>query len=174
MNKYSIAGLLLIFVILEACRPAQPVPKPRGYFKVELPQKRYTTFERDDFPYRFEYPVYGRITQDTQLIAEEQSPYWINIEFKDLDAALYLSYKPITAQQPFHKLVEESYKLSYAHDVRADYIKTPEFRTPNHLVGVFYHVAEMQLPLTSSSSRIPSGISFAAPYISIQRLMQIP
>lgn len=125
---------------LASCRPAVPVPKPRGYFRIDLPQHAYKTFDSTGFPFRFEYPVYGTITQDLQLNKEERSPYWLNVEFKDMGAAIYISYKSITPQEPLSKLVEESYRLSYAHDIRADYIKTPEFRTGNGLTGVFYSV----------------------------------
>jgi gliding motility-associated lipoprotein GldD len=84
--------------------------------------------------------VYGKISQDANLNKEENAPYWLNVEFPDIGATIYLSYKPVTAQEPLSKLIEQSYKLSYAHDIRADYIKNPEFKTKNGLTGVFYSV----------------------------------
>jgi gliding motility-associated lipoprotein GldD len=64
----------------------------------------------------------------------------LNVEFKELGATIYLSYKPVTVEEPLSKLIEQSYKLSYAHDIRADYIKSPQFKTKNGLTGVFYSV----------------------------------
>jgi len=117
------------------------VPKPRGYFKFDLPARHaYQQFDSATFPYSFEYPVYARITQDTNLIKEDHAPYWINIYFPDLNATIYLSYKIISTDTPLQKLIADSYKMSYAHDIRADYIKTPQFTTPNGLAGVFYNV----------------------------------
>jgi gliding motility-associated lipoprotein GldD len=139
--SYKIFTLpLLCAVLFCACRPSTPVPKPRGYYRIELPQHAYHNFDSTAFPFRFEYPVYGKISQDANLNKEEQAPYWLNVEFPDMGATIYLSYKPITAQEPLSKLIEQSYKLSYAHDIRADYIKSPEFKTKNGLTGVFYSV----------------------------------
>ncbi len=123
-----------------ACRPTQPVPKPKGYFKVDLPQKAYQTFDSASFPYTFEYPVYGVITKEASFSNKEENPYWINIYVPKLDATIYVSYKAITSNEPLDKLIEDSYRLSYAHDVKADYIKSPEFTTPNGLTGIFYNV----------------------------------
>ncbi len=131
---------LLTGTLFCACRPSTPVPKPRGYFRIELPQHVYTTFDSAAFPFRFAYPVYGTISQDLSLNKEENSPYWLNVEFPEMNAAIYLSYKSITEAEPLKRLIDESFKLSYAHDIRADYIKTPPFRTANGLTGVSYNV----------------------------------
>lgn len=131
---------MALVVSIAACRPAQPVPKPKGYYKLDLPQHNYQTFDSLGFPYSFEYPTYGIITKEHTFNNKEENPYWINIYVPSLDATIYLSYKTITAKEPLDKLIEDSYRLSYAHDVRADYIKSPEFTTPNGLTGVFYNV----------------------------------
>lgn len=142
MRYYKIiifAFLLLITVT--ACRPKVSVPKPKAYFKIELPRHEYRLFDSSFFPFQFEYPVYGEITQDVELAKKENSPYWINVHFKDMDATIYLSYKAITYEEPLNRLINESYKLSSSHNVRADYIKsTPEFITPNGLTAVYYTV----------------------------------
>jgi len=131
---------LALLCLLAACRPTAPVPKPRGYFRYELPEHAYQRFDSASFPFSFEYPVYGRITEDTELNREEKAPYWINVTFPEWDATIYLSYKAITPSNTLDQLVAESFNLSSKHDVRADYIKTPEFRTRNGLRGVFYNV----------------------------------
>ncbi|WP_157977073.1 gliding motility lipoprotein GldD [Taibaiella helva] len=133
-------GIAMLLLTMSACRPSVPVPKPRGYYRIELPEHAYRTFDSAGFPFRLEYPVYGHIGQDANLNKEEHAPYWINIEFPEMNATIYLSYKPVTTAEPLAKLVEESYKLSYAHDIRADYINTPRFRTRNGLSGVAYNV----------------------------------
>lgn len=141
MSHLKIFALaLLAGTTLYSCRPSTPVPKPRGYFRIELPQHAYTTFDSAGFPFRFDYPVYGKVSQDLDLNKEEHSPYWLNVEFPDMNAAIYVSYKSITEAEPLDRLIDESFKLSYAHDIRADYIKTPPFRTANGLTGVSYNV----------------------------------
>lgn len=140
MSYIKLWPAVLAMLSLAACRPATPVPKPRGYYKIELPEHAYKAFDSTGYPFTFDYPVYGVISRDLQLNKEEHAPYWINVDFPGLGASIYISYKSISAQEPLEKLKEESYKLSYAHDIRADYIKTPEFRTQHGLNGVFYYV----------------------------------
>lgn len=133
--------ILICTIALIGCRPNSPTPKPKGYFKLDLPDKHeYQTFDDPNFPFTFEYPVYGKITQDTNLVLQENADGWLNVSFKDYKATIYLSYKPISDVYPFGRLVNESFTLSYKHDKKADYIKTSDIVTPNDLKGVVYQV----------------------------------
>lgn len=132
--------LLLILITFSACRPDEPTPKPRGYYRIDLQDKAYTTFDSAGFPYSFRYPVYGRITQDTNLIKQEGEPYWVNIYIPSYDATIYLSYKTITSSASLDQLVNESFRLTNAHNVKADYIKSPLIETPQGYTGVMYSV----------------------------------
>lgn len=140
-KQYIILFVILLAAGLGACRPYTPTPKKKGYFRLDLPTEHsYQKFTDSNFPFEFEYPNYAKITQDTNLVAEEDAPYWINISFIDYNATIYLSYKPLTIQDNIQKLVDESYRLSYGHDRRADYIATNEFTTPHNLYGMNYQV----------------------------------
>lgn len=132
---------LLISSLFFACRPSNPIPKPNGYFKINLPEEHiYQTFDSLNFPYSFEYPIYARITQDSNLIKRENEPYWVNVYFPDLDATIYLSYSALKEKDNLDNLIAASYKMSFAHDIKADYIKTPPFETPNGLYGILFNV----------------------------------
>lgn len=134
---------IFIFLILigTACRPEVPTPKPKGFFKIDLPtQHTYQKFEDKSFPFSFEYPTYAKISQDTNLVLQEHAPYWININFIDYNATIYLSYKHITSKDSLSKAIDDSYRLSFKHDKRAEYINTKEFKTVNNLYGINYLV----------------------------------
>lgn len=138
-------GLLLLMLLSSlffvSCRPEMPIPKPRGYVRIDMPEDRnYIEFNDVKFPYSFKYSDMGNISQDTQLVVEEQSPYWLNIEYPKYNATIYLSYKEITSEQTFDQLLEESFKLSYKHDIKADFIHSPDFITENGLLGIYYDV----------------------------------
>ena len=63
-------------------------PKPKGYFKIDYPQKTYVAFNQPDYPYAFEYPAYGKVIKDSTFfdtIAE--NPYWINVDFPEIGRA---------------------------------------------------------------------------------------
>jgi gliding motility-associated lipoprotein GldD len=133
---------LLLLLAFAACRPDTYVPKPRGYYRVVLPKHAYQTFNEPEFPYTFEYPVYGRIMRDTAFGGQKpENPYWINIDFPSLGSTIYLSYKVIDAAHPFEKLLDDAHELSYtAHGKKADYINTPSFNNGHNVQGIFYTV----------------------------------
>lgn len=139
MTKKIISILLLS--VLMACGEDEYVPKPRGYYQIYLPEKEYTIFDKADYPYSFEYPVYGSIEKDTLFFNEKtENPWWINVNIKELGGKIYLSYKEINATHPLPKLLEDSYQMSHYHTKRADYINEPEFHTPNNVHGIYYDV----------------------------------
>ncbi len=140
LMKYIISILIIMSMVSGACRPGVYSPKPRGYFQTDFPEKVYQLFDSATYPFAFKYPVYGVITRDTNMNREEHQPYWINVDFPSLNATIFLSYKRISPAEPLDKLIAESYRMSYAHDVKADYIKSPEFETTNGLRGVVYAV----------------------------------
>ncbi|HRP89179.1 MAG TPA: hypothetical protein PKX92_03990 [Edaphocola sp.] len=139
---FKYLGVLLIgLTFLASCKPDQPMPKPRAYFKIDIPEKgNLKTFDSLGFPYSFQYPSYGFITQDEKLVTEEQQPYWVNVAIPSLNATIYLSYKTITENRNLMDLVNESYKLTDAHKKKADFIEATEIVTPNGLNGMFYTV----------------------------------
>lgn len=139
MTRKIISILLLAFLM--ACGEDEYTPKPRGYYQIYLPDKEYTSFDKPDYPYSFEYPVYGTIEKDTLFFNEKtENPWWININFKDLGGKVYISYKEINSLHPLSKLLEDSYQMSHYHTKRADYINEPEFHTANQVHGIYYEV----------------------------------
>jgi gliding motility-associated lipoprotein GldD len=133
--------------------------KPKGYFKIDFPERRYVKFEQPGFPYSFEYPVYANIVQDsTYFDYTPENPYWRNIDFKQFNCKLFLSYKVIGGkaiyrkQLPdgtvkdsaginiFDKMVTDAFNLTYKNDVVATKIDDSLIHTPNGISGVFFKV----------------------------------
>lgn len=117
LNSY----LLLLFVFLFSCNSA-PVPKPKGYFKIDFPEKRYVLFDQPGYPYTFEYPVYGKVVKDSTFFDDQpENEYWINIDFPGFDGRLHMSYKLIGPNQ-FSKLVDDAFKMTSKHTLKASSI----------------------------------------------------
>lgn len=133
--------LLLATTLFFACRPATYTPRPRGFARIDTPQHAYKLFDSAGFPYRFEMPAYGYInrSQDMNQMKGE-NPYWVNIELPQFAGRIYLSYKRISARQPLDTLLHDAYEMSYAHDVRADYINAPTFTNKYGVQGMLYEV----------------------------------
>jgi gliding motility-associated lipoprotein GldD len=127
----------LTFVVI-SCNSAYS-PKPRGYFRIELPKHEYQSFSRPEFPYSFEYPVYGNIIRDTAFFGDKpENPYWINVDFPRFHARIYISYKQVEGN--FDKLREDAYKMTYKHTYKASSIEDSLISTPQGVHGIFFNV----------------------------------
>ena len=144
MNFKPIYLLLLAIGIhgFQGCDEETYTPKPRGYFKVALPEKEYTLFTREGYPYQFEYPVYSVIEKDSLFFREKtENPWWININIESLNAKVYISYKEINAQNPLINLLNDSYNMSHYHSKKANSISEKDvFHTANNVHGLYYKV----------------------------------
>ncbi len=134
---------LLTFVFLfAACQQQGHTPKPRGYFRIDLPERQYRLFDSAGYPYTFEYPVYANVVKDSLFFGEEtENPWWINIEFPQFNGKIYMSYKVIGKKNALDELINDAFKLSYKHTYKAESIEEEAFTTPNGVSGLYYQVA---------------------------------
>ncbi len=139
-NKYSAAfAVLLTLFVIYSCNGDYTV-KPRGYFKITLPEHQYQLFDREGYPYTFEYPVYADVVKDTLFFDEEpENPWWINIDFPGLNGRIYISYKEV-GKNSFDKLVDDAFKLTYKHTSRASNIQDSVIYTPEGVTGLYFWV----------------------------------
>ena len=114
MNR-TIVIAFLIFVIATSCEQAYS-PKPRGYFRIELPEKKYQSFDTT-FPYTFDYPVYAEIVPDPHSPNEK---YWINLNYLPFNATLYISYKHVDGN--LIQYLEDAHKMVIKHIPKVDAI----------------------------------------------------
>ena len=137
--KTSFFCFLLLF-FASACN-SDYVPQPRGYFKIDFPEKKYQRFDRPGYPYTFEYPTYAQIVQDTLFFeAKPENPYWINVDFPQFGSRIHLSYKEI-GRNKFDSLVNDAFTLSYKqHTYKASAIEPVPFETDNNISGVFFNL----------------------------------
>ncbi|MBT5273793.1 MAG: gliding motility lipoprotein GldD, partial [Flavobacteriales bacterium] len=87
-------------------------PKPRAFFKINLPQKDYLKTVID-CPFEFNVPSYSDLV-------EVNKNCFYNLEFIHQNAILHLTYLPLEENLQEH--TEESRSLAYKHDVMADAI----------------------------------------------------
>ena len=141
--------LLAVFVQFSGCKKVY-VPKPRGYYKIEFPEKSYQKSTLK-LPYQFEYPDYAKLEPDTLGFAE---PYWVNIDIPLNKAKIHLSYKPLTGN--LQALSEESRELVYKHAIKAFAINETFYEDDTKKVyGILYEIkgnaaSPMQFELTDS------------------------
>ncbi len=142
--KHLPLKIFLVFsiVFLSACNSDYTVGKKRGYFKIDFPAKAYQKFDQPGYPYTFEYPEYADIAKDTTFFdSKPESPWWINIDFPQFFARVYVSYKEI-GRNKFDSLVNDAFQLSYKqHTYKASAIEDSVMVTPNDIHGVYFTLA---------------------------------
>jgi gliding motility-associated lipoprotein GldD len=132
-----------LFVItvsfITACKQT-PVNKPKGYYKIDFPKKGYQLFDKEGYPYSFEYPVYATVVKDSSFFGEEtENPWWVNIDFPTLQGKIYISYKQI-GRYKIDTLLKHSFKLSDAHSSKASYKEDSLIHTSNNAHGLFFQL----------------------------------
>ena len=138
MRLKIFSSLLLISLVAISCN-SEYTPRPRGYFKIDLPTKAYKSFDQAGYPYTFEYPVYGNVIKDSLFFDQHpENPYWINIDFPTFNGRIHLSYKEI-GKNTFDSLVKDAFEMYYKqHTYRASAIQPEQFTTSNGSSGVYF------------------------------------
>lgn len=147
--------LLTVFV---SCDDKTYQPKPKGYFRIDLPEKEYVSLDSMKY-YSFEHPVYSKITPD-YLSPEEKE--WVNVEFPSFKGTIHISYKNV--DNNIEKYLEDSYYMMTKHISRAMGIRDSVVANPERKVyGLVYFLegegvaSPLQFYLTDSVNHFMRG-----------------
>ncbi|HKL07991.1 MAG TPA: gliding motility lipoprotein GldD [Bacteroidales bacterium] len=132
-----IIGILffVVSIISSGCN-RNYTPKPRGYIRIDLPEKNYIQ-HKTDCPYTFLYPSYTTIEKDSSRLSES---CWININYINLGGKIHISYKDVNNN--IGQILEDTRNLAYKHTIKADAITERVFVKPEQNVyGTVYEIA---------------------------------
>jgi len=152
MNKILLISLLLT-ALATGCG-YHPVPKPFGYFRIDLPKPEYVRCDTT-LPFSFE------IQKQAVLKLNPDGKYWMDIHYPDLNATIHCSYK--TVQNNVEELADDARRLVLKHRVMADDISESFYSNREHRVyGHFYNLtgnvaSVAQFTLTDSTSHFIFG-----------------
>ena len=157
MNYKFLCFLAIVFLLASSCGDSY-IPKPRGYFRIDFPEKNYQAFDTT-FPYTFEYPVYTKIFPDSSTLTE---PFWINIVYPAFHAQVHISYKAL--RDNLKDYLEDSRTLVNKHIPKANSISQREYSdTINRVFGLVYDIkgseaaSTCQFYLTDSTTHFLRG-----------------
>jgi gliding motility-associated lipoprotein GldD len=159
MKFIKSALAIVCLILLAACVNRDYSPKPRGFFRIDFPEKSYQSYQTD-CPFTFEYPKYATIEADRTSDAQS---CWINVQFPQFKGTLHLSYQPITSRQNFMELVEDARTFAFKHTIKATAIDEGIIHYPEHRIhGIFYTIdgnaaSSLQFFLTDSSKNYLRG-----------------
>jgi gliding motility-associated lipoprotein GldD len=156
----AVIALLMLSLLLSfsSCEDPTYIPKPRGYFRLDLPKKQYRILD-SIYPYTFEYPSYSIIENDNEPGAEK---YWVNLCFYKFKGTVHFTYRKLDGN--LDKLVEDSRSFAMKHIPKADNIETQIISNPERKVfGLVYDIkgsgvaSTYQFYLTDSTENFLRG-----------------
>ena len=150
--------LLLVMLVLGSCGSRHPQPKPRGYFRIDLPEKQYVRLDTMRH-YSFDYPVYSTITPD-YLSPDEKD--WANVEFPSFTGTIHLSYKAVNNN--LREYLEDAYTMITKHITKATGIRdSVVINRDRRVYGLVYFLdgegvaSPLQFYLTDSTNHFMRG-----------------
>lgn len=154
----NILTFLAVMTTLFSCADNSQQPKPRGYFRIDLPEKQYVTLDTMRH-YSFEYPTYAKITPDHFSLDEKD---WANVEFPSFKGTVHISYKNVNGN--LSEYLEDSYLMITKHIVKATGIRdSVVINKEKNVYGLVYFLegegvaSPLQFYLTDSTEHFIRG-----------------
>lgn len=158
MRNLVLIGLFIVYSQIAACG-SDYSPKPRGYFKIDFPEKKYQEY-KEACPFSFDYPVYASIILDTK---KDAKPCWMDVYYPDFNGRIHLSYQSFSNKKQFDQLVEDARTFAFKHTVKATAIDEAVISYPERKVyGIYYSIdgntaSSVQFFLTDSTKNYIRG-----------------
>lgn len=152
--------ILLTFITVSSCGD-DPIPKPKGYLRLEYPKAEYKTHNQE-LPFTFD----KNILSDTirfKPLKDDVNSFGLNIEYKKLKGTIYLTYKAIDGKARLIKYLKNAQKFTQEHTKKADAIEEVVWENPvNKVYGMFYEVggnaaSQSQFYVTDSTNHFLTG-----------------
>jgi len=134
------------------------MPKPRGYFRIELPQQKYRSYES-------ECPLTMDVSQGAQmeLFRDRKSPdsCWFNIYYPKLNARVHCSYIEVNGR--LNSLIDDAYGFAAKHEMKASALRrTKVADSARKVYGIVYDIegdaaSSLQFFLTDSTDHFLRG-----------------
>lgn len=179
MFKYKLLIPIVLILTFLSCKERY-TPKPRGYFRIEFPEKNYHLIQ-NRFPFRFEIPDYSTITPDYR---NPDKPNWLNVVVPENNAQIHISYYSLKGRntkekQQLSELMEESRSLAYKHTIKAEAIEEQLYIDQGSRVfGTVYIIegnaaSPMQFYLTDSVHHFLRGALYISEVPNIDSLRPV-
>lgn len=133
----SVVLLISVSAIIISCGSSNDTyyPKPRGFFRIDLPEKNYVVFD-SVYPFEFRIPVNASVVP---VESPEAGSIWFNLLLPAYDGSVSFSYKPV--HDNLYQLTEDARIFANKHIAKANEIKEIRVSHPNNKVyGLIYDI----------------------------------
>ncbi|WP_426431643.1 gliding motility lipoprotein GldD [Winogradskyella sp. HB-48] len=135
-----------------------PLPKPKGYLRLEYPEAKYKKV-MSPLPFTFDKNILLASTSKVKLSGNVKG---LDVKYPSLKATIYLSYKKVNDAN-LDSLLRDAQNLTQKHTMKADEITYKPFENPkNKVYGMLYEVggdaaSQSQFYVTDSTKHFLSG-----------------
>lgn len=156
-TRFPYQFLFIVFLFISCGNEYSP--KPRAYFRIEFPEKKYQTYS-GDCPYTFDFPEYAQVQPDS---SRDSKPCWLNVNYPQFNGRIHLSYQSISSAAEFNQLTEDARTFAFKHTVKATAIDEGIISYPKEKVyGIYYSIdgntaSSVQFFLTDSTKNYLRG-----------------
>lgn len=154
-NSFIVFAVLVVATICSCADDYSP--KPRGYYRIDFPQKQYRLFD-SIYPFRFNVPIYAK-AYSCQF--KDMEGDFINIDINRHKARIHLTYRNI--HNNLDIMVEDAFTMAYKHTQKAESIEEQVFvNDKKRVYGLLYDIrgnsaSSVQFYLTDSLTHYIRG-----------------
>lgn len=150
-----LSAMLLAVTLLSAGCDDSHTPRPRGYMRIDMPDKSYETVQTD-CPFTFELPTYG------VFVPRNDEQCWFDLSVPRFKANVHFSYKPVNGN--LSEYLDDARNMTNKHIAKATGIDESVIEDEeNRIFGMYWRVAgtgaasAIQLYLTDSTDHFLRG-----------------
>ena len=157
-HRFALTVLILMAFMVPSCE-VSTVPKPVGYYRIDVPQHEYKN-KSPDCPFSFEISEFSQVVMSENT--DSLTKCWFSIVYPNYHAEIYITYKSI-ADNDLRQYIEESRSLAFEHQIKASRISMDAVRRDSARVfGLTYDLggdvaSPYQFYLTDSTRHFLRG-----------------
>tara|TARA_R110002096_G_scaffold276109_1_gene469858 strand:- start:66192 stop:66776 length:585 start_codon:yes stop_codon:yes gene_type:complete len=157
LRKFSLCLIPSLFLFF-SCGEEEYSPKPRGYFRIDLPTKEYQDFNQA-LPYDF------KVNKNAIWDPAKRVKNWGDIYYPRLKARIKLSYRSVS-EENLDVLLNDAMQMAYEHTRKADGIEDIMVSIPeNNVHGMIFKIAgdaatNTQFFVTDSTDHFLRGVIY--------------
>ena len=135
-----------------------PLPKPKGYLRLEYPVANY---EKANIPLPFTFEK-NKLAEPIKNVKSSKKAKGVDVKYSSLKATIYLTYKEVKNDN-LDSLLRDAQNLTQKHTIKADEISSNVFENKEHKVyGMLYEIggnaaSQSQFYVTDSIKHFLSG-----------------
>jgi gliding motility-associated lipoprotein GldD len=121
VTELTAALVLVMLTVLASGCSDDPIPKPRGYFRIDLPATDSMRVE-GNCPFTAEIPSYGHLVKGHGDGTQSGEACWTDLVFPGQRAAVHMTWRHIQDDLP--ELINDAHEFKAKHEAMASRIRS--------------------------------------------------